>query len=66
MEIFNSVASRSATRYAGSSGGSAAALHEEMQGMGWSIVEEADLRWTLRQDARTETTYSVRFTRAKK
>jgi SAM-dependent methyltransferase/uncharacterized protein YbaR (Trm112 family) len=44
----------------------AAALREEVRALGWMVEEESDLPWTLRQDARTSTTYSVHFVRARR
>ncbi|HEX9577642.1 MAG TPA: methyltransferase domain-containing protein [Myxococcales bacterium] len=44
----------------------AAALRDEVRALAWMIEEEAELPWALRQDARTSTTYTVHFIRARR
>jgi len=44
----------------------AASLRKEVQALGWTVEDEADLPWTLRRDARSETVYQVYFMRARR
>jgi SAM-dependent methyltransferase len=42
----------------------AAALREEVRALGWRIVDDCEVPWTLRHDARASTTWRVHFLRA--
>ena len=44
----------------------AAALRDEARALGWTILDEADVPWTLRRDARSATTYQVHWLRARR
>lgn len=44
----------------------AEALRDEVRALGWTVLEEADLPWTLRRDARSTTTYQVHWLRARR
>lgn len=44
----------------------AAAVRDELRGLGFTLEDEADLRWTVRHDARAATSYEVHYLRARR